>query len=579
MCVHSDLHRCRCVAESKFLRKKKIETMSHADSSSSSSSVAYSKSMIDVSENQVHVEEVAQSIEDIEAQDTEEENLDQICFERSKRMYFIYEQSEVIQEVAVKREEVYGHQASSQKTSFQVIANYFKYIYSSGLTMAYLTLIMWGIWTGEAVLPTVPVAHFIIFIFCLTLVFYLEGLQVAILAVEHNDPEQKKHSHPRAYELIKKVRIGNNVDKFLVGRQFFTIFVMTLAAQVTTFPDLSTLGIPEAVWFIFVRTGFPAALVITTIGSLQPQLLAAKDPWQFLNMYGTNSVMALCYGLEWTGICTHFAWLLIAICKATVFRTEVKTKAIEIPEEEKLFYYITEGLKYVVSTFIVMTYFVLLMWGQFTNQAVLPVPGVVAFILFALSGLFLAHLEGLQVAMLVAEGQDPAPFAATHPRGFKLMTVALHEKNVRRFLIGRQFLVIFVVFLINQCTIFPDISHLGINEGVWFFFVSLGFPTAMNILCLFQLPAQLLGNTDPYMFMDRYGPTATLNICLFVEWTGLAHFSWVVSAFSRATWFRIDQIGLQEVMQIKAEVNAKNGDKTGTKTATENGASSVANSM
>jgi hypothetical protein len=513
-----------------------------------SASTSYSQSKnngVELSEHQFHVDELAHAIEDIEAQEARDER----------------------------------NKASSQKTPFEIAANYFKYIYSSGLTMSYLTLIMWGIWTGEAVLPTVPVAHFIIFIFCLTLVFYLEGLQVAILAVEHNDPEQKKLSHPRGYELIKKVRIANNVDKFLVGRQFFTIFVMTLAAQVTTFPDLSTLGIPEAVWFIFVRTGFPAALVITTIGSLQPQLLAAKDPWQFLNMYGTNSVMALCYGLEWTGICTHFAWLLIAICKATVFRTEVKTKAIEIPEEEKLFYYITEGLKYVVSTFIVMTYFVLLMWGQFTNQAVLPVPGVVAFILFALSGLFLAHLEGLQVAMLVAEGQDPAPFAATHPRGFKLMTVALHEKNVRRFLIGRQFLVIFVVFLINQCTIFPDISHLGINEGVWFFFVSLGFPTAMNILCLFQLPAQLLGNTDPYMFMNRYGPTATLNICLFVEWTGLAHFSWVVSAFSRATWFKIDQIGLQEVMQIKAEVNAKNGGKNGTMTATENGASSVANSM
>jgi hypothetical protein len=515
---------------------------------SSSSSASYSQSKnngVELSEHQFHVDELAHAIEDIEAQEAREE----------------------------------AKNASAEKTPFEIATNYFKYIYSSGLTLTYITLIMWGIWTGKAVLPAVPVAHFIIFIFCLTLVFYLEGLQVAILAVEHNDPEHKKLSHPRGYELIKKIRIGNNVDKFLVGRQFFTIFVMTLAAQVTTFPELSTLGIPEVVWFIFVRTGFPAALVVTTVASLQPQLLAAKDPWQFLNMYGTNSVMALCYGLEWTGVCTHFAWLLIAICKATVFRTEVRSKAIEIPEDEKLVYYITEGMKYVVSSCVVLTYFTLLMWGQWTGQAVLPVPGVVAFLLFVFAGLFLAHLEGLQVAMLVAEGQDPAPYAATHPRGFKLMQVALTEKNVRRFLIGRQFLVIFVVFLINQCTIFPDISHLGINEGVWFFFVSLGFPTAMNILCWCQLPAQILGNTDPYMFMDRYGPTLTLYICLFVEWTGLAHFSWVVSAFSRATWFKIDQIGLQEVMQIKAEVNAKNGGKTGTKTATENGASSVANSM
>jgi hypothetical protein len=258
----------------------------------------------------------------------------------------------------------------------------------------------------------------------------------------------------------------------------------------------------------------------------------------------------------------------------------VKSKATEIPDEQKTIYYVTEFIKYVVSTSVILSYFSLLMWGQWTGQAVLPVPGVVAFILFALSGLSLAHLEGLQVALLVAEGRDPAPFASTHPRGYELMRLALTEKNVRRFLIGRQFLVIFVVFLINQCTIFPDISHLGINGGVWFFFVSLGFPTALNILCLFQLPAQLLGNTDPYMFMNRYGPTLTLYICLFVEWTGLAHFSWVVSAFSRATWFKIGPIGLQEVMEIKTEINAK-GEQTGTKTATatENGTSTAVNSM
>jgi hypothetical protein len=460
--------------------------------------------------------------------------------------------------------------ASSKKTPLMIVSNYLKYIYSSGLTLTYIALIMWGIWTNKAVLPAVPVAHFLIFVFCLALVFYLEGLQVAILAVEHNDPEQKKLSHPRGYELIKKVRLANNVDRFLVGRQFFTIFVMTLIAQVTTFPTMSTLGIPEAVWFIFVRTGFPGALVVTTVGSLQPQLLAAKDPWQFLNMFGTNAVMALCYGLESTGICTHFAWLLISICKATVFRTTVQSKAPEVAEEDRLVYYLSETAKYVASTCVVLTYFSLLMWGIWTGQSVLPVPSAIAFILFVCAGLFLAHLEGLQVALLVAEGKDHAPFAATHPRGFKLMQLALTEKNVRRFLIGRQFLVIFVVFLINQCTIFPDISHLGINEGVWFFFVSLGFPTAINVLCCFQLPAQILGNTDPYKFMDRYGPTLTLYICLFVEWTGLAHFSWVVSAISRATWFKIGPIGLQEVLELKTELSSKQGgDKSGAKTSTE----------
>jgi hypothetical protein len=186
-------------------------------------------------------------------------------------------------------------------------------------------------------------------------------------------------------------------------------------------------------------------------------------------------------------------------------------------------------------------YITYLMFGIWTGEAVLPLPAPVVFIIFCLAGLFLAHLEGLQVAILLAEPHDLTPYKESHPRGYRLMKRATHEKNVRRFLIGRQFFVIFVVFLINQCTIFPDITNFGAPAAVWFIFFQLGLPTALNVLCFFQLPAQLLGNHDPYLFMNRYGPRFTLEVCLFTEITGLAHFSWVVSAISRATWFRIEK--------------------------------------
>ncbi|CAE7570794.1 SIT, partial [Symbiodinium microadriaticum] len=305
----------------------------------------------------------------------------------------------------------------------------------------------------------------------MTLVAYLEGLQVAILAVEHSDPARYQQSHPRAFKLITSVKKGNNVERFLVGRQFFTIFVMTLMAQVTSFPYISHLGINSVVWFIFIQTGLPGAMVVTTIGSLQPQLLAAKDPWKFMDLYGSYSVLQLCYGLEVTGICTHFAWMLITLLRNTVFVSDEipksHNKEFTVPEK------ILEFMKYV---------------------AVLPVPQIAVFIVFAFCIVFLAHLEGLQVAILVAEPRDLEPIKQSHPRAYALMERATYEKNVRRFLIGRQFFVIFVVFLINQCTIFPEITHFGINSAVWFVFVQLGFPTALNVLCFAQLPAQLLGN-------------------------------------------------------------------------------------
>ena len=421
--------------------------------------------------------------------------------------------------------------------SIDNLTTYLKYILSSCLTIAYVVYILWGIWTGEAVLPVPPIANFLIFIFCLILVAYLEGLQVCILAVEKYSPNKLRESHPRAYKLIKSVRTGNNVERFLIGRQFFTIFVMTLMAQVTSFPGISHLGINSIVWFIFIQTGLPGAIVVTTIGSLQPQLLAARDPWKFLNLYGCNSVLQLCYGLEVSGICTHFAWMLIAILRKTLFISDSKPRSHE-PEQTWTFY-IVEGFKYLLSTVVLVSYCSYLMWGMWTGEAILPVPAIAVFLIYSGCILFLAFLEGLQVAMLVAEESDLTPFAESKPRACALMKRANTGKNVRRFLIGRQFFVIFIVFLINQCTIFPDISHLGIPDVIWFILVQLGLPTALNVLCFAQLPAQLLGNQDPMMFMNRPGPFFTLEVCLFTEMTGIAHFAWVATSISKATWFQI----------------------------------------
>jgi hypothetical protein len=468
-----------------------------------------------------------------------------------------------------------GSSSSSDK-----VFKYIKYAMSSALTVTYLVYIMWGIWTNQAVLPGPPVLHFIIFCFCLTLVAYLEGLQVAILNCEHVDPERKKESHPRAYKLMTSVREGNNVERFLVGRQFFTIFVMTLMAQVTSFPDISHLSIPSAVWFIFISTGLPGAMVVTTIGSLQPQLLAAKDPWNFMNLRGSYSTLMLCYALEWTGICTHFAWMLIAILRKTLFRSDLepKAKAQEMEAHHKAF----DLLKYVVSFCVLSMYFSYLMFGMWSGESLLGqsgLPGAVVFVCFACCILFLAMLEGLQVGILVRENKDPDEnnFEETHPRAHALMKRATHEKNVRRFLIGRQFFVIFVVFLINQCTIFSEISKMGVNNILWFFVIQLGLPTALCVLCFGQLPAQLLANQDPMLFMNRPGPRFTLEVCLFTELTGIAHFSWVVTSLSMFTWFKVTApTALDELATYKdlEAVKDNKQDKTLSQTedVTSNGA-------
>ena len=51
--------------------------------------------------------------------------------------------------------------------------------------------------------------------------------------------------------------------------------------------------------------------------------------------------------------------------------------------------------------------------------------------------------------------------------------------------------------------------------------------------------------------MNRYGAGLTLDICLLTEKTGLAHFSWVVTSISKATWFPITVTTLDEIGHFK----------------------------
>lgn len=141
----------------------------------------------------------------------------------------------------------------------------------------------------------------------------LEGLQVAILALERV-PNSRLASRPRAQHLHRLSVKGKNVQRFLVGRQFFVVFVVYLSAQLTTYPTLPDMGMPAWVFTVLIQTGLPGALVVLAFGQLMPQLIAATHPIAFMNLPGSYAVVWIALTLERVGI-THFSWLLMHVVK------------------------------------------------------------------------------------------------------------------------------------------------------------------------------------------------------------------------------------------------------------------------
>lgn len=156
-------------------------------------------------------------------------------------------------------------------------------------------------------------AALILFITVLFWLGVMEGLQVALVELKRQDPETYKHSHPHAYKLGQMAAKRDNVERFLMGRQMFVVFIVFFAAKLTTIHSEGEEDFlfPVPDWFrsIFLETGILACVLVVILAQLMPQIVAAKHPVAFLEFWIMKPGYYACIFLESTGI-THITWVI-----------------------------------------------------------------------------------------------------------------------------------------------------------------------------------------------------------------------------------------------------------------------------
>ena len=114
-------------------------------------------------------------------------------------------------------------------------------------------------------------AALILFVVILFWLGVMEGLQVALVELKRVDPASYRHSHPHAYKLGQKAAKRDNVERFLMGRQMFVVFIVFFAAKLTTIHSETDedflFPIPD--WFrsIFLETGILACVLVRIFSS------------------------------------------------------------------------------------------------------------------------------------------------------------------------------------------------------------------------------------------------------------------------------------------------------------------------
>jgi len=163
-------------------------------------------------------------------------------------------------------------------------------------------------------------AALIIFLVVLFLLGVMEGIQIALVELKRQDPATYKDSHPQAYRLGQIAAKGDNIERFLMGRQVFVVCLVFFAAKLTTIhgrnPDGFLFPVPEVVQTLLLETGLLACVIVVIVAQLTPQIIASIYPVEFMQTIVGLPAYYACIALETTGI-THFTWILADLsCRA-----------------------------------------------------------------------------------------------------------------------------------------------------------------------------------------------------------------------------------------------------------------------
>jgi len=432
-----------------------------------------------------------------------------------------------------------------------------------------------GVALGYCILEVHPVVNFILLSLALTLLAYVEALHYSVIAIEKWDMLQYEDKYPRAVKCWKLVDNPVNVKKFIVGRQFFVIFVVFLIAQITSFPHIPSnfVGLPPTLVLVLLQTGLPGVALVLTYGQLVSQLYVEEFTLQFMNLYGCEFCIRLSLGAEFVGVC-NFSWLLFhasarSACgkvreakkiikqrrsqeALNAMQSDRSTKDATTGDEDaeqlskndpnnidrgahfetglsnKIDYTWFDYLKFLWSTCATLGSVGIILYGISIEAYVLPVNVAGAYIIALLMMANLFFLEGLMIAIVGTQYWDPEAFQHAYPRAYKVHKLVNQPDNVKRFIIGRQFFTVLTNFLLAQIFTFANWEDQGWDPVLFYIVIKSGLVGVLTVLAFSQLMPELLAAEYPLRFMDLYYSYSIVCISLVLDFLGVGHCAWAV---------------------------------------------------
>jgi silicon transporter len=425
--------------------------------------------------------------------------------------------------------------------------DYVKYVISTCALIFSIALIMGLIFTDQTTLardvhPGLAVCTLWISVLWLTMV---EGGQGSLVGLAPVDRELYKDTHPITYKCCEVAHKGDNLDRYLLGRQFMVV-VMVFTINISGGPiaDAELWGFPDWLTNMMLGSGLAMILFTCMIGQLNSQVTASLCMLDYINNYFAVFTLWVSNAIEFSGL-LHSSYLIQMLVAKLAGQTIESNEAPRTGAQNFFFY-----LRCLGSLAILGFSFAVTLAGLFQGKTTMweGVPEYAAVVVFFILMSVVGLLEGMQIAFF-AVAKIPASKRGDSVFAKKTCELLFkgEGRNLPGFMIGRQLCVVSCMFFIARVTSLDvdvdagEPTLWGVSNA-WQKFFNTGLLGAIITTIVASIAWQLVASAFPIAFLSNPFTYIFLRICLFLEATGICSGAWVLAAlYKQVAGFKRDE--------------------------------------
>ena len=362
----------------------------------------------------------------------------------------------------------------------------------------------------------------------------VEGGQGSLVGLAPVNRRLYEKSHPISHKITSVAHVGDNLDRYLLGRQFMVVmivFVINMAGGPLEGAELW--GLPKVVTDAFLGSGLAMILLTAMVGQLNSQVNASLCMLDYINNYFAVLTFWVAMAIEFSGL-LHASYVVQMLVS---WMAGQKVQSNEEPRNllQNAFFWARCTLSIGVLVFCFAVTLDALFAGKTTMWEGVPPSAavIVFFILMSIVGM----LEGMQIAFFAVA---KLPKSERGESKFAKLTCDLLFKgegnNLPGFMIGRQLCVVSCMFFVARVTSVSipegEENIFGVGAGLQSLF-DTGLLGALIVTIVGSISWQLVASAFPLAFLANPATYVLLRVCLFLESTGICSGAWVLAALHK----------------------------------------------